>query len=301
VSAGETARTALVVGADSAFGGTLSQQLRAQRWRVIETTRRPKRAVDERRLLDLAADDLPRALDAILDEPVHVAFVCAGVTSMAECERDPRGTARINVEAVEAVSRELLARGAFVIFLSTDRVFDGSRPFAKPEDPVMPPNEYGRQKAEAERRLQAAGDGVGIFRFSKVLGHWNAVFDSWIHAWQRSEPARPFSDMVMSPVAIADACAAQVELAERRLPGIYHVSGARDISYAEAARIGAEVLGVDPGLVQPVVAAFAGMQPEHLVQNTTLDCGITTERLGFVPPDPGTVLNEYFRTNQGEA
>jgi dTDP-4-dehydrorhamnose reductase len=299
MSVGKAPRTALVVGGDSAFGSVLSPQLRARDWRVIETTRRRERGVAGRPLLDLASDDLPRALSAILEERVDAAFLCAGVTKIAECRRDPAGTARINVEAIEAVSRALLSHGAFVIFPSVNQVFDGRRPFAKPDDPIAPPTEYGRQKAEAEQRLQAAGGAVGILRFSKVLADSYPVLDSWIDAWRRSEPARPFADMVMSPVARADACAAQVRLAELRIPGTYHVSGARDISYADAAWIGAKTLGVDAGLVRPVEAGFSGVELEHIPQNTTLDCSTTTKRLGFVPPDPEPVLAEYFRTSLG--
>jgi dTDP-4-dehydrorhamnose reductase len=299
VSVGEEPRTALVVGGDSAFGNVLSPHLRTRGWRVIETTRRGDRDPAGPRLLDLASDDLPQALGAILEEPVDVAFLCAGVTKIAECRRDPEGTARINVEAIEVVSRGLLSHGAFVIFPSVNQVFDGRRPFAKPDDPIAPPTEYGRQKAEAERRLQAAGDAVGIMRFSKVLADSYSVLDSWIDAWRRGKPAQPFADMVMSPVGRADACAAQIKLAELRVPGTYHVSGARDISYADAARIGAETLGVDPRLVRPLESGSSGVKLEHLPQNTTLDCSTTTERLGFVPPDPEPVLAQYFRTSLG--
>ena len=300
MSVGKAPRTALVVGGDSAFGSVLSPQLRARGWRVIETTRRGERDVAGRPLLDLSSDDLPRALGAIVEELVDVAFLCAGVTKIAECRRDPEGTARINVEAIEAVSRALLSHGAFVIFPSVNHVFDGRRPFAKPHDPIAPPTEYGRQKAEAERRLQATGDAVGIMRFSKVLADSYSVLDSWIDAWRRGEPAQPFADMVMSPVARADACAAQVRLAELRIPGTYHVSGARDISYADAARIGAETLGVDPRLVQPLKAGLSGVKLEHIPENTALDCSTSTEHLGFVPPDPEPVLAEYFLTSLGE-
>lgn len=299
MSATRASRTALVVGGDSAFGRAISPLLRARGWRVIETTRHPERNRDGRRMLDLAADDPARALITILGEPVDAAFLCAGITKIAACRRDPEGTARINVEAIEAISRELLACGAFVIFPSVNQVFDGHRPFAKPDDPIAPPTEYGRQKAEAERRLWAAGDSVGVIRFSKVLADSCSVLDSWIEAWRKGEPARPFADMVMSPVAGGDACAVQVELADLRRPGTYHVSGVRDISYADAARIGAEVLGVEPGLVRPVETASSGVELEHIPENTTLDCSTTTEPLGFLPPDPEPVLAEYFRKSRG--
>src|SRR5690606_26325829 len=115
--------------------------------------------------LDLA-DDPPRWR---LPEDVAVAFLCAAVTALRSCEADPAGTARANVEHTARLASMLVGRGAFVVFLSSNLVFDGSEPRRRADAPTCPATEYGRQKAAAEGALLAMG-GVSIVRLTKVVG-----------------------------------------------------------------------------------------------------------------------------------
>ena len=289
---------ALVVGGDSEVGLALSRRLRSDGWDVVETTRRSEGDAAARRWLDLA-DDPADALGFLYDEPVAVAYLCAAVTRIAECTADPEGTARINVMATEAVAARLMEAGAFVVFPSVNQVFDGQTAYARPGDPPAPMSEYGRQKLAAERRLTSLGGGVGIVRLTKVLGESYGVLDSWIERWRQGEPARPFSDLTMAPVPLEQVSGVMGRLGSLREAGIYHVSGARDIAYAEAAQIGAAAFGVGQELVEPVTVAESGVGLEHAPRYTALDCALTTERLGFAPPDPEPVIETYFQAARG--
>ena len=55
------------------------------------------------------------------------AVLCAGITSLAVCRQDPQACRRINVENSLAVLRQLAGTGTFVVALSTNLVFDGSK------------------------------------------------------------------------------------------------------------------------------------------------------------------------------
>lgn len=272
------------------IGSALSVRLRKDGWRVVGTTHRREKEGPDCVFLDLESPSI--GLDS-----VHVAVLCAGITRIAECRKSPEKSFRLNVLAVEALTKQLVASGAFVIFPSVNQVFDGSKPFARSDDPIAPRSEYGRQKAEAERRLETWKDAVAIVRFTKVLGSSYSVLDSWIEAWRRGEAARPFTDLTMAPVDLDEACSLVSRLAELRAPGIYHVSGARDISYADAAAIGAEIFEVESDRVQPVKVRDSGVDLEHVPLHTALDCSLARERLGFIPPEPRPVLEKYFRNS----
>ncbi len=58
-----------------------------------------------------------------IEQPVDVAYLCAGVCRMALCEEDPVGTANINIDATLALARKLAANGTFLVYLSTNQVF----------------------------------------------------------------------------------------------------------------------------------------------------------------------------------
>ena len=99
---------------------------------------------------------------------VRAAVICAGVSSVGACANDPLGTAQVNVDGTVALANRLASEGAFVVFLSTGHVFDGSRPNHLAEDAFSPITEYGRQKAKTEAQLGELGDSVAIVRLSNV-------------------------------------------------------------------------------------------------------------------------------------
>jgi dTDP-4-dehydrorhamnose reductase len=91
--------------------------------------------------------------------------------------------------------------------------------------------------------------------------------------------------MTLAPVPLSCAVNVLLLIAARRLPGIFHVSGDRDVSYEAAARAGAAAMGADPRLVMPVRAAQSAVDSEPLPLHTTLDIGAIKATLGLVPPD----------------
>jgi dTDP-4-dehydrorhamnose reductase len=187
-----------------------------------------------------------------------------------------------------------LAGGSFVVFPSTNLVFDGTRPFRQAEEEVGPITEYGRQKAEAERRLLAHGAGTSVVRFTKILGPHLGLFREWIKALKAGEVIHPFSDMVMAPVPLSFAIQVLGRLAAIRLPGIVQVSGDRDVTYEEAARYLARRLGASEHLIQPRRSMEAGLDPESLPSYTTLDMTRLRRDLGMEPPDVWSALDAIW-------
>lgn len=74
-------------------------------------------------------------------------------------------------------------------------------------------------------------------------------------------------------------------VADRRVSGILHVSGEKDISYAEAASIGARMLGADENLFKPIRACDSGFYTEPVPAHTTLNIDRLRSLLGVEPPD----------------
>jgi dTDP-4-dehydrorhamnose reductase len=91
------------------------------------------------------------------------------------CEDNPEETRRLNVESVRHFAAAL-PPPARLLFVSTDYVFDGTRPPYREEDPVSPINEYGRSKAEAEAVARARPGSI-ILRIPLLVGagaDWDA-------------------------------------------------------------------------------------------------------------------------------
>src|SRR5438128_259674 len=114
----------LLVGGDSEIGAATFRALGVQKLPVATTTRRPERAALDRLILDLASpleDWQPPA-------GTCAACIFAAVARLTDCSADPPGSANVNVTQTLALIDRLLARGIYVLFLSTNQVFDGNIP-----------------------------------------------------------------------------------------------------------------------------------------------------------------------------
>ncbi len=271
----------LVVGAEGMVGNALVERLRQTGLSVLGTTRRRENLTKKNLHLDLA-DDVQQWRPP---QPVDVAILCAGETRLQNCKDDPEKTAKINVEGISQLAKNLQHAGTFVIYLSTNQVFDGSVPFRSPRDSRCPVTEYGRQKAEAERRISEGGAACAIVRFTKILGPQTPLFANWADTLRRGQPIQAYSDMMLAPVPLSCVVNILLLIADRRLVGIFHVSGDKDISYEAAARIGASALGADIRLAQPVKAAQNGFEGGPMPLHTTLDMDVLKSIPGVVPPD----------------
>lgn len=280
--------TKLVVGADSLVGAAVLANWRDTGECAAGTTRRPHKVDESHPYLDLSGD--VRTWKS--PNPVSVAVICAGETRVEACKLDPLATARVNVDATSALIGNLVKQGAFVIFLSSNRVFDGSIPFCRPEEPVSPATEYGRQKAETERLISKWGNSVAIVRFTKILEPNTPRFETWGRALKKNERIHPASDIYMSPVPLTCAVSITGLVADLRLPGIWHVSGGDDISYADAARVVARMLNVDGDLIQPVEVASTTVDTEPEPRHTALNIDRLKSILGVVPPGVGWTIRD---------
>lgn len=276
----------LVVGADGMIGGALAEALRRTGAQVAATALSPGGETAGCLRLDLAEPEGLWPLPA----RVEAAYLMAAIPSLEACRSDPAGSRRINVERTVAIARRLLGRGARILFPSTNLVFDGETPMRRPEDPVSPGTEYGRQKAEAERALLALEGAVTVVRLTKVVAPGMPLLGRWRKALLAGEAIRPFTDKVMAPIPLAFVAEVFRAAGSRPMPGILQVSAERDISYAEAAAFLAERLGAPSGLVRPMPSREVGLDLDAVPRHTTLDTGRLRREVGLEPPDVWTAL-----------
>ena len=283
----------LIVGGNSEIAGATVSHLRAQGREVLATTRRADRAGADRPLLDLAQPVGNWAIPANLG----AACFCAAIARLADCARNPEGSSRVNVTGTVALADRLLARGIPVLFLSTDKVFDGSRAHVPADAPLCPVSEYGRQKAAAEAalHLRMAQDApVAILRLAKVVSPGMELVCRWLADLRAGKPVRAFHDMMMAPTPVALVAQTIERLLAELSTGIFQLTGPRDIAYSEVAVHLARRAGVDPALVETASAYSAGLPGGSTAANTTLDSSALAERFGIAVPDAIEVVDSLI-------
>ena len=199
------------------------------------------------------------AVDGVLelvrpDVVIHTAY-----------RQDPPDAWPTNVHGAENVARAAFRIGTRLIHLSSDVVFDGRKgsPYVE-EDELTPVHDYGRSKAEGERRVASAHPEALIVRTSLIVGGERPSK----HELAASTAGPWFTNEIRSPVQVTDLARALLELAELEISGPLHVAGADDVSRAELAELIAR---------RPVETAEA---PPARPLDCRLDSSRATELLG---------------------
>ena len=217
----------LVTGGAGYLGRELVHRSVRRGWDVRATwfTHEPVEVGVEWIRLDVRDEDAVRRAAAEADCVVHTAYRQAGPDLWTT-----------TVEGAEAVASA--ARTARLIHLSSDLVFDGVRGGYREEDEPRPVNDYGRAKAEAERRVAEAHPKALIVRTSLLYGGAEPGTQEQL---VRSGHTDFFVDEIRSPVQVGDLAEALLELAERDDAGPLHLGGADDVSrYDFALLLGAD-------------------------------------------------------------
>jgi dTDP-4-dehydrorhamnose reductase len=194
--------------------------------------------------------DAPTSIVGLIDRDRPEAILHAAAwTDVDGCARDPELALRRNGEAVHVVAEAAAAAGVDLLLISTNEVFDGTRPHDRgyrPDDPAKPGNAYGRSKFAGEVAGFAAFRGrdarFGVARTSWLYGPPGNDFPTKIlaaadRAAAAGEPLRLVADEYASPTSAHDLAEGIVELlAEGSIDGVHHIVNAGVASRADWAR-----------------------------------------------------------------
>jgi dTDP-4-dehydrorhamnose reductase len=197
---------------------------------------------------DLAVDsNISKAVDLIQPE---VIFHTAALTDVDKCEMERDLACRINVSGTKLLSESAKNARSFLIYISTDYVFDGIRGLYKENDAPNPINHYGYTKHLGEKYSDCIARTCVIYGSRPASGKVN--FALWIiDKLQKGEGIKIVTDQYISPTLNANLAKMLLDVGERRLEGIYHLAGAERISRYDYACCLADKFGLDEGLIAP--------------------------------------------------
>lgn len=226
----------------------------------------------------------------ILDAKPSAVINAAAYTAVDKAEEEETLAHKINADAPGAMAEACAARDIPFVHISTDYVFDGSGAAARPTtDPVSPQNAYGRTKLAGEEAVGAAGGRCAVLRTSWVFSAHGANFlKTMLRLSETRDALSIVADQIGGPTpadAIAAACMrmAQVLAEAPEAAGVYHFSGAPDVSWADFARhifaTSAREIAVSD------IATAQYPTPAARPLNSRLDCSATARVFGIDRPD----------------
>jgi len=150
----------------------------------------------------------------------------AAMTNVDGCESEPERAMAANRDATRFVADLARERGATLVYVSTDYVFDGSKssPYME-EDPTHPINAYGRTKLAGEEAARASGARCLVVRTSWLFGAGGKNFvDTIATKLGRGENLEVVDDQRGSPTYARDLAFAIEILLRRGALGTVHAT-----------------------------------------------------------------------------
>ena len=210
----------------------------------------------------------------------------AAYTSVDKAESEPAQAQRVNAEAVAVLAHEAQQLGAWLVYYSTDYVFDGSgtQPWQE-SDGVAPLSVYGASKLAGEQAIQASGCKHLIFRTSWVYAaRGNNFAKTMLRLAQERDSLSVIADQFGAPTSaelLADVSAHALRsvLREPALGGLYHLAASGETNWhnyacfvlqqAEAAGLPLKVSSAQVAAIASSAYPTAAKRPLNSRLNTT--------------------------------
>ena len=177
----------------------------------------------------------------------------AAYTSVDHAETDRDAAFAVNESAVATLAGWAASNDCFVVHISTDFVFDGSKsvPYL-PTDHVSPLSVYGSSKLAGETALQSQlPDRHTIIRTSWLYSEYGKNFvQTMLRLMKEREELGVVADQVGSPTSTHSLVALLLAILGQGIkPGIYHWTDGASISWYEFAQA-IQQEAIDQGLLE---------------------------------------------------
>ena len=194
-------------------------------------------AAFNRQQLDLA--NLAKVRETLGAVEFGVLINCAAQTNVDRCETHSDEAFQLNAEAPRVLAEICTQKGAKLVHISTDYVFDGEKrePYTE-DDAAEPVSVYGRSKRAGEERVLEVSDRHLVARVAWVFGPDRPSFVDWaIQQARDHERVAAVADKFATPTYTLDAADMLGRLMTHDgAAGIFHLTNGGGCSWREYAQ-----------------------------------------------------------------
>ena len=287
----------LVTGASGLFGTKLCELATQKSWEVhsAHVQHKPPYGIPVR----FDVSDRKAAEEVFRHVKPEVVVHSAAMTDVDRCESEKALAWRTNVEGTLNIAKNCKQHGTFLLYISTDYVFDGKREKHTETEPSNPINYYGLTKLKGEETVKNLLETCCIARTSVVYGANPAAgkvnFALWLmERLKRKEKTNVVIDQWNSPTLNTNLAKMILEIIEKRLTGIFHLAGATRLNRYDFARNLAEIFNLETDLITPVESTkipWIAKRP----RDSSLNVDKALETLENKPLQITSALNELKR------
>lgn len=249
----------LITGANGFVAHYIFQELAGKQFEVIATGKNePRFSFDDSSIIYESLDFTNQEAVDLIFEKYHPDIVvhCGAISKPDDCEANREAAFRINVTGTLYLLAAAAASKSFLIFLSTDFVFEGKSLNYKEDDERNPVNYYGQTKLLAEDEVMKYPFKWAIVRtilvYGKSFNSRQNLITSTAMALRKGEGLRIFDDQSRTPTWVEDLARAIVAIIDKKAEGVFHISGKDVMTPYQMAITVAEHLGMDRALIERV-------------------------------------------------
>jgi len=284
----------LVTGSAGLIGNTLVFDLEKSGYTVIScyNNTKPQYGIPTKLNL-LNIDDISKTFKKFQpDIIIHL----AALTDVEKCEVDKQLASLINEKSTETIAKEAEKLKSFLIYISTDYVFDGIKGDYTETDFPNPLNHYGKTKLAGEKIVKNINTKWSVIRTSTPFGinSYKKSFPDWIvDNLQKNKKLNILDDQITSPTYVPNLSKMILEIITRKLEGFFHLSGSTRISRFEFAKKIVKNLNLDNSLLNPVKLATMPWKSKRPF-DSSLDVSKANSILTTKPFSIEDSLDEYI-------
>lgn len=219
-----------------------------------------QRADPSKNVIKLDLRDVEEVRKKIKQFHPDVIVHCAAERRPDNCEKDPVATTNLNVEVTENIAKAAKEVDSWIIYISTDYVFDGTQPPYAPNAECNPLSFYGKSKREGELAVWRQHSYAGVLRVPILYGPVEYLEESAVTVLAKAitdkKPVKVDDWQVRYPTHVDDVARVCRQLSERKmkhcgLTGTWHFSSEERYTKYQIVQTIGRLFGLSTDHVQP--------------------------------------------------
>ena len=194
----------------------------------------------------------------VTDHQIDGVVNCAAYTAVDKAESDPLLAKKLNADAPAFLAEAVGKQGGWIVQVSTDYVFDGTKhtPYVETDSPC-PNSVYGQTKLEGEQAVTKLCPNAMIIRTAWLYSEFgNNFVKTMIRLGKEREQLGVIFDQVGTPTYAHDLASVIMTAIDKGIkPGIYHFSNEGVTSWYDFTKSIHRIAGINTCHVMPLHTA----------------------------------------------
>ena len=287
-------KTKILVTGLNGFIGTRIKDLYSKKYQLIGFDHTENKSVTYRRY----------TFDVLAKTKADIVLHLAAKTHIDQCEMDKKKRVKseswdINVNGAKNIAAGCKKYNKFLLFLSTECVFNGEKSWYREIDKPDPINWYGYTKYNAEQAVIKSGCNYCILRSTLAYGHprfySSDLFHFFTEKFKNNQKVKAVNDQLLSLTFVDDLIKVITVLIDNHAGGIYHYAGDVSISPFGFAKLISEKLNKKNLIIPVTLAEFFKEKSKLRLKNATLSSAKIKKEFHLSPSNLHKAIKTILR------